>query len=194
MYLYPFEPIELEYNSLAPEISEYTLCFHYNGHYKKYTERLNELVKDNPRLRTMPLEKLLGSMVEDIRFNAGGVYNHMLYFSGMTPCGSKMPEETERALSRCFGSCDEFFRRFGNTAEGLKGSGYVWLCMDRQHNLRIGTTVNQNTPDIDNLQPLLCCDVWEHAYYLDRQSCRKDYINAWFRLIDWEKVNAELCR
>lgn len=191
MNVYPFEQIPLEYTDLCPELSTFTVSFHYEGHYRKYTETLNSLIQANPQYKNVPIERLVNCRDETLRFNAGGYYNHGIYFSGMTKGGRAPSENMRKMIEKNFGSMDEFFSRFRNGAMNIRGSGYVWLCLTGNC-LKIGTTANQNTPAADRMRPLLCCDVWEHAYYLDYQNRKQEYIDAWFRVIDWKKAEERL--
>lgn len=193
MNTYPFSRVVLDYSDLSPELSTFTLSFHYEGHYKKYTDELNALIEKNPQLKCVPLEKLIFSRNDDIRFNAGGFYNHGIYFSRMAKGGKKPSEHMEKRISKAFGGIDGFYKQFKKAAMSIKGSGYAWLCCENG-TLKIGTTVNQNTPSVDRLIPLICCDMWEHAYYLDYQNRKSEYIDAWFKLIDWEKAEDALLK
>lgn len=184
--IYPFEQCAFDYKDLCPELSAFTLSFHYEGHYRKYTENLNELVRKN-NLQNIPLQRLLYSRNEEIRFNAGGYYNHSLYFEMLTREEKYPDEKTEKLIIKSFGSLDNMLEKIKKAALNIKGSGYVWLCYDG-NNLRIGTTANQNTPSLDRMKPLFCIDMWEHAYYLDYQNRKSEYFDSWKKLIDWEKV------
>lgn len=187
MNTYPFQQVPMEYRDLCPELSAFTLSFHYEGHYRKYTETLNSLVEKN-NLQNIPIERLVFSRDEEVRFNAGGYYNHSLYFSMLSKKKKTPSEKTANLIERSFGGMDAFVEKFKKAALGVKGSGYVWLCFDG-NNLRIGTTANQNTPSLDRMRPLCCIDMWEHAYYLDYQNRKNEYIDAWLRLIDWDKID-----
>ena len=177
---------------LSPEISEFTMFFHYSGIYSGCAEKLDGLTAKEPRLAGVPLERLVRSGNEDVRYYAGAVYNHRLYFSGMSPARKKVPEYLGKKLSAAFGSFEGFTERFTEASMGLRGAGYSWLCEDVTGRLRIGVTTGQNSPDRERLTPLLCCDLWEHAYYLDHQDRREEYIAAWLKLADWERAESML--
>ncbi len=184
---YPFEPLPLMYgiDALNPYISEYTLYFHHDKHYKAYLDKLNALLKRSSLMQNVPLEALTKISDEDIRTNAGGVYNHELYFSSLTPGGSEPSEKTRRLIEKSFGGEKEMWGEIIGAGMGLVGSGWVWLVLDRDGNLEVVTTPNQETIDFDKFTPIFNIDVWEHAYYLDRQNRRADYLNAVKNIINW---------
>ena len=194
MQVYPFEAVKPgdPMESYSPAISAYTMAFHHEGIYGDHVKRLNELVSRNAGLKNVPLTRLTSSFNDDVRYHAGGVYNHWVYFSRLSSSEKKVPEVLQKRIDACFGSFDRLMERLLGTADDLRGAGYVWLCEDRSHRLRIGVTTQQNTPDLSAMNPLICCDVWEHAYYLDRQNRRREYLTAWSRLIDWEKAASQL--
>ncbi len=184
---YPFEPLPLMYgiDALDPYISEYTLYFHHDKHYKAYLDKLNALLKNSSLMQNVPLEALTKISDEDIRTNAGGVYNHELYFSSLTPGGSEPSEKMRRLIEKSFGGEKEMWGEIIGAGMGLVGSGWVWLVLDRDGNLEVVTTPNQETIDFDKFTPIFNIDVWEHAYYLDRQNRRADYLNAVKNIINW---------
>lgn len=190
MRCYPFEPEKLKYpeDGLAPDISGYTMLFHHDGIYVNYVEKLNDIIGKEPRLKNIPLEKLIGSSNEDVRYYAGAVMNHEMYFSGLSPGKKEVPEELSKRIDSSFGSYERFSERFTEVCLKFRGSGYAWLCADMSGKLRIGVTTGQNSPDRTKLTPLLCCDLWEHAYYLDRQYRREEYIEAWLIHADWDRA------
>ena len=194
MQCLPFEAEKPAYSpgGLSPQISEFTMTFHYEGIFLSYIDKLNALAEQYPRIKNVPLERLTGSGIEDVRYYAGAVYNHHLYFSRLTPEKKDIPENLAKRIAGSFGSFDGFARRFTEISVSFRGSGYTWLCEDMSGRLRIGVTNNQNTPEPDKMTPLLCCDLWEHAYYLDRQNRRGEYIKAWLGSADWEKAEEAL--
>lgn len=185
---YPFSPLSLPYEleALNPQISEYTLYFHHDKHYKNYLDKLNALLKKSPLMQNVPLEALTKTEDPDIRTNAGGVYNHELYFASLTPDSTEPSEKMRSLIKNCFGSEKELWDELISAGLGVVGSGYVWLVMDNGGKLLILTTPNQETVDFDKFTPLFNIDVWEHAYYLDRQNRRADYLNALKNIIDWK--------
>lgn len=188
---YPFETIPLPYSidALNPYISEYTLYFHHDKHYKGYVDKLNALLKKSPTMQNVPLEALTKMSDKDVSTNAGGVYNHELYFSSLTPDYKAPSEKMSGLIQNSFGSEKEMWNELVSAGMDLTGSGFVWLGVNPNGELEVAVTKNQDTPDLDKFSPLLNIDVWEHAYYLDRQNLRRDYLTALQNIINWE--NAE---
>ncbi|MBD5146185.1 MAG: superoxide dismutase [Ruminococcus sp.] len=188
---YPFETTPLPYpiDALNPYISEYTLYFHHDKHYKGYVDKLNALLKKSPTMQNVPLEALTKMSDKDVSTNAGGVYNHELYFSSLTPDYKAPSEKMSGLIQNSFGSEKEMWNELVSAGMDLTGSGFVWLGANPNGELEVVVTENQDTPDLDKFSPLLNIDVWEHAYYLDRQNLRRDYLTAVQNIINWE--NAE---
>lgn len=188
---YPFSVVELPYalDSLAPEISEYTMYFHHDKHYTNYVNKLNELLKDKPLMQNIPLEGLTKINDKDISTNAGGVYNHELYFSSISPRSGEPAKHLRDKITSGFGSLKELEAELIEAGKSIVGSGWVWLAIDGKGNLVILTTPNQETIDFDKYTPLLAIDVWEHAYYLDRQNLREVYLQAVMKLLNWAAAN-----
>lgn len=188
---YPFTAVELpfELNALDPAISEYTLYFHHDKHYLTYINKLNKLLEDRPMMQNIPLEAL--TKVEDgaIRTYAGGVYNHELYFASLTPNYRPPSGEMAETVEKCFGSLKELEEKLAEKGMEIVGSGWVWLAKDMNGRLCILVTYNQETIDFDRYTPLLIIDIWEHAYYLDRQNRRDKYLNAVNSVLNW--INAK---
>ena len=194
-YPYALPPLPFAFDALEPELSARTMCFHHDKHFAAYIDNLNALLKNYPEYQKWPLQKLSQDWVqlpEDIRQgarnNAGGVYLHDLYFQNLhpTPVSSPLPP-MEGAIARGFGDMEGLRTAMRQAALSQFGSGWACLCADGDGKLSIVKTANQDTPL--PLLPLLCCDVWEHAYYLDYQNRRGDYFDAWWRLADWPKVS-----
>lgn len=192
---YPFQlrPLPYAYNALEACIGARTLHFHHDKHLKTYVENLNKALAPFPAYHDWGLEKLLLDLCdlpEDIRAsvkdNAGGVYNHQLYFDSMTGCKSQPNETLCEALQSSFGSCENWKSQMKETAMSVFGSGWAWLAVDGNGKLQVVKTPNQDTPL--PWRPLLLVDVWEHAYYLQYQNRRADYVENWFSLINWKKV------
>lgn len=193
---FPVEPLPYPYNGLEPAISKEILEFHHDKHYKTYVDNLNGILADFPKLQDMTLEDLLihindlpTEIQTGIRNNGGGVYNHQLYFRCMQGDGFSLPEgDLANAIHRDFESYDNFSRVMTNAAVKQFGSGYAWLVFEKGK-LAVVSTSNQDTPITDSQRPLLCIDVWEHAYYLQYQNRRADYIANWLNLINWDYVD-----
>ena len=194
---YPFSlpPLPYGYDALLPEIEERTLHFHHDKHFAAYIDNLNALLEKHPHCQDWPLERLIqecAALPEDIRQgvrnNAGGVYNHDLYFKTMAPGPASSPAGAlERAVIRDFGSLESLKAAMKAAALGQFGSGWAWLVSDAQGQLSVVKTPNQDTP-LPQI-PLLPCDVWEHAYYLDYQNRRGDYFESWWRRVNWPGVS-----
>ncbi len=195
---YPFvaRPLPYEYDALVPVLSEETLTFHHDKHYKTYVDNLNNALADYPELQKMSLKELLMKVEElpagirtAVRNNGGGVYNHEVYFDSMkSPCGQEPTGELAKAVERDFGSEKEWKEAMKQAAVSQFGSGWAWLVTDKEGKLSIVKTANQDVPDLKEYVPILPLDVWEHAYYLQYQNRRADYVEGWFGLINWRKA------
>jgi len=181
------------YDSLDPFIDTETMEIHHTKHHQSYTNNLNAALELHPELQT-PLEELLADpslIPADIRTaiinNGGGYYNHALYFSVLKINDGQTPNGTlGLAIDIAFGSFDEFKEEFSTAAATRFGSGWAWLVVTNE-GLEVVSTANQDTP-LDQGTPILNIDVWEHAYYLNYQNKRADYIEAFFSVINWDKV------
>lgn len=190
---YPFTlpPLPYAYDALQPQLDARTLCFHHDKHFAAYVDNLNRILEGHPAYQDWPLERLClewPALPEDIRQevrnNAGGVFNHDLYFKTMAPAPSAPPEGAlDRAITRDLGSLSALKAAMRSAALGQFGSGWAWLASGRDGRLFVLKTPNQDTPL--PLIPLLCCDVWEHAYYLQYQNRRAEYFENWWQLVDW---------
>ena len=191
---YPFTntPLPYSYDALEPFIDEETMHLHHDRHLQTYIDNLNRFLEENPSLQKFSLEELLTiwrrlpcHLQTPLCNSAGGVYNHRFYFDSMTPPGSSCsaPRLFE-AMSCQFGSPENFRAQFKEAALSVFGSGYAWLVLDRGC-LKIVTSANQNTPLTCSRTLILNIDVWEHAYYLKHYNLRADYIDDWFRVVNW---------
>lgn len=199
---YPFELITLpfDYSSLEPSISKTTIEFHHDKHHQTYVTNLNNTLAEEKDLRRKSLEDILSNpdkLPEGISAavinNGGGVFNHNFYFEALTAPGTTTPSKKfEEAIVKAFGSFDDFKAEFKKAALAQFGSGWAWLVVDEDMNLKIVRTANQDTPLKDNLKPVLTIDVWEHAYYLDYQNRRADYIDSYFKIINWDVISKRL--
>lgn len=195
---YPFvvQPLPYDYDALTPILDERTLHFHHDKHYKTYVDNLNAVLADYPELQKMSLKELLtnsGSLPAAaqtaIRNNGGGVFNHELYFGTMRQPMGQMPDGAlANAINRDFGSYNQWKEQMKQAALSQFGSGWAWLVTDKGGKLSIVQTPNQNVPDLSQVTPILLVDVWEHAYYLQYQNLRAAYLDGWFNLIHWKKV------
>lgn len=195
---YPFvvKPLPYEYDALVPVLDQETLHFHHDKHYKTYVDNLNAALSDYPELQKLGLSDLLrqidrlpAAIQTPVRNNGGGVYNHELYFDAMkSPVGQEPSGLLLEAIERDFGSLQQWKEQMKQAAMGKFGSGWAWLMTDRDGKLSIVQTTNQDVPDLDKLIPIFLIDVWEHAYYLQYQNRRADYVDGWFSLINWRKA------
>jgi len=193
-----FELPELPYahNALEPNIDARTMEIHHGKHHAGYTSKLNGAV-DGTDLAGKSIEDLLKNHTDNgaIRNNGGGFYNHNLFWQVMSPNGGGEPSgDLGAAISSAFGSFEDFKTAFSNAAATRFGSGWAWLCVNGGK-LEVCSTANQDNPLMPGVgcegTPILGLDVWEHAYYLNYQNRRPDYINAFFNVVNWDKV-AEL--
>ena len=196
-YPFPLVPLPYAYNALEPYIDEKTMRLHHDKHLQTYISNLNAAIKDYPDLYGWSLELLLyyiDKVPEKIRTavvnNGGGVYNHYLFFAGLqSPKPQNKPSGAlAQSIDLQFGGFEVFKKEFKAAALNVFGSGYTWLCADRNNRLQIVNTKNQDTVLPLNLFPVLLIDVWEHAYYLKHHNKRADYIDDWFNVVNWDKV------
>lgn len=186
------------YDALEPVIDADTMRFHHDKHHATYVANLNKALEAHPELFERSVEFLiahLNHLPEDIkgavRNNGGGTYNHTLFWEMMAPEGqTAFAGPVADKIKETFGSYEEFKKQFAAAAAGRFGSGWAWLVADGDK-LEILSTANQDNPLTEGKKPLLCLDVWEHAYYLKYQNRRFDYINEWFRIINWDFVNEQ---
>ncbi len=186
---------ELPYakSALAPHISEETLEFHYGKHHAGYLTKLNAAVANDSSLEGKSLEDIMLSASGGLFNNAAQVWNHTFYWNSMSPNGGGAPTGAiADAINAAFGSFEQFKVDFSAAAGGQFGSGWAWLVKDASGNLKIVTTSNAGNPMTDGLTPILTCDVWEHAYYIDYRNSRPGYIEAWWHLVNWDFANANL--
>ena len=184
----PKLPYEME--ALEPHISQKTLEFHYGKHHNAYVNNLNKLIAGTP-FESKTLEEIVKTSQGGMFNNAAQVWNHTFYWNCMTPNPKKNAPTGKLmdAIVRDFGSFDAFKEKFINACVTLFGSGWAWLVADKDGKLSIMQTSNAQTPlTTEGLNPLLVCDVWEHAYYLDYQNLRANYVNEFWSLINWEFV------
>lgn len=196
--MYEIKELNYGYSDLEPYIDTHTVGLHYNKHYRNYLNNLNRLLISNNYDFTYPIEQLHLHIeqfrkedVGDILFNLGGVLNHELYFSNIAPKNNNNDYsnlEVVKAIEEKFGSLDNFKTEFRRMAKSLKGSGYTSLVLDGNE-LRIVNTQNQDSPYFFNLKPLITLDMWEHAYYINYENNKDEYIDAFFDILNWEQIN-----
>lgn len=186
-----FELPQLPYanDALEPHISKQTIEFHYGKHHAGYVNNLNKLIAGTP-FAGKSLEEIVKTSNGGVFNNAAQVWNHNFYWNCMTPNGGGKPKgKLMEAIIRDFGSFDEFKQKFIDKCATLFGSGWTWLVADKNGKLSIVQTSNAQNPLVmDDAKALLVCDVWEHAYYLDQQNVRANYLNEFWAVINWEFV------
>ena len=183
----PYSPEALE-----PYISKKTIEYHYGKHHMTYVQKLNDLIPGTPFAESS-LEEIIMKADGGIFNNAAQVWNHTFYWESFSGNGGSEPEGTLLdAINKDFGSFDKFREAFTQAAATLFGSGWAWLVKTPGGKLEIVQTGNAENPLRSGSTPLLTCDVWEHAYYLDYQNRRPEYISAFWKIIDWEKISSRL--
>jgi len=197
---YPFQlvPLSYAYNALEPYIDEKTMYLHHDRHLQTYVNNLNTALKNYPQFGNWSLEQLLyysEQLPSQIRTavinNGGGVYNHNFYFKNLTPATQQTNPSGEllNAINNQFGGLDNFKNQFKTQALSIFGSGYTWLVVNRDCKLEIVNTKNQDTVLPLNACPVIGIDVWEHAYYLKNYNVRANYIDNWFKVLNWRQAN-----
>lgn len=189
--------LKYSYDALEPHIDSKTMEIHHGKHHAGYTNNLNNAIKDSD-LEGKSIEEILTNLNLDnsaVRNNGGGFYNHCLFWNILSPSGGGEPAGAmSDAISNSFGSFDEFKTLFSKAAATRFGSGWAWLCVHPGGNLEICSTANQDNPLMKGIgcggTPILALDVWEHAYYLNYQNRRPDYIAGFFNVVDWNSVSA----
>lgn len=190
--VFDLPPLPYEMNALEPYISTTTMEFHYGKHHRAYIDNLNKLIKGT-EFENMPLEKIVKETAGKPEFtgifnNAAQAWNHDFFWKSMTPNGGGLPSgELAEKINRDFGSYENFRQEFKNAATTQFGSGWAWLA-EKDGKLQVVKTSNADTPLAHGLKPLITVDVWEHAYYLDYQNRRADFVDAYLdHLVNWKK-------
>ena len=186
------------YDALEPSVDARTMQIHHGKHHAGYTNNLNNALEGQDALTDKSIEEILANLDSvpeairtAVRNNGGGYVNHSLFWSIMSPNGGGEPEgELADAINSAFGSFADFKAAFTKAAGTRFGSGWAWLYVDGSGNLLVDSTPNQDTPLMDGNTPILGLDVWEHAYYLNYQNRRPDYIGAWWDVVNWDAVAA----
>ena len=189
--------LKYSYDALEPHIDSKTMEIHHGKHHAGYTNNLNNAIKDSD-LEGKSIEEILSNLNLDnsaVRNNGGGFYNHCLFWDILSPSGGGEPAGAlSDAISNSFGSYDEFKALFSKAAATRFGSGWAWLCVHPGGKLEVCSTANQDNPLMKGIgcggTPILALDVWEHAYYLNYQNRRPDYIAGFFNVVDWNSVSA----
>jgi Fe-Mn family superoxide dismutase len=186
-------PLPYAKNALAPHISEETLEFHYGKHHQTYVDKLNGLVPGTP-FEGKTLEEIVKTSTGGIFNNAAQIWNHTFYWHCLSPQGGgEATGAVAEAIRTAFGSFDKFKEEFSTAAVNNFGSSWTWLVKKADGSVAIVNTSNAGTPlTDDSVKPLLTCDLWEHAYYIDYRNARPKYLDAFWSLVNWDFVNQNL--
>jgi len=195
-YPYSLPSLPYAHNALEPYIDEQTMRIHHGKHHQGYVNKLNAALENHAEYQKMSLVDLLSnldSLPESIRIavrnNAGGHFNHTLFWEMMSETKDQAPQgKLLDAINNTFGSFDKFKEAFSNAGKTRFGSGWAWLCLNEDQELVVTSTPNQDAPLEQGLIPILALDVWEHAYYLKYQNKRPDYLEAWWHVANWKVV------
>ena len=189
-------PLPYGYDALEPNIDARTMEIHHTKHHQGYVNNLNAAIEKAPELQNKSLEELLKNLSAvpekvrtAVRNNAGGHWNHSMFWAIMAPnAGGEPTGDLANAIKKSFGDFSKFKEQFNAAASGRFGSGWAWLVSNGSGGLSIESTPNQDNPVMEGRSPILGVDVWEHAYYLKYQNRRPDYIDAWWNVVNWDKV------
>ncbi len=179
-------PLPFEKNALEPHISAETLEYHYGKHHAAYVSNLNKLIS-RTEFESASLEDIIMKAKGGIFNNAAQVWNHTFYWNSLSPDGGGEPKGAlANAITKAFGSFGDFKEKFSASAAGNFGSGWTWLVKNANGEVEIANTSNAANPMTNRLTPLLTCDVWEHAYYIDYRNARPKYVEAFWNLVNWD--------
>ncbi|GAP66308.1 superoxide dismutase, Fe [Mizugakiibacter sediminis] len=185
-------PLPYERNALEPHISAETLDYHYGKHHQAYVTNLNNLIKGT-EFESAPLEQIVKKSTGGMFNNAAQIWNHTFYWNSLSPKGGGDPSgKLADAIVKAFGSVAKFKEEFGKVAVGTFGSGWAWLVQRPDGSLGLVSTSNAGTPITGADRPLLTCDVWEHAYYIDYRNARPKYVEAFWNLVNWEFAASQM--
>jgi Fe-Mn family superoxide dismutase len=192
---YTVPPLPYAYDALEPHIDKATMEFHHDKHHQAYVDKLNAAIEGSPELLGASIEEILRNISQvsearrsAVRNNGGGHYNHTMFWENMSPDGGGEPAgELAQAIDSAFGSFSDLKAKMKEVGVNQFGSGWAWLVHDGS-NLAVIATANQDSPLSSGLMPLLGIDVWEHSYYLKYQNRRPDYIDAWWNVVDLDRV------
>ncbi|MEM5815516.1 MAG: superoxide dismutase [Candidatus Aenigmatarchaeota archaeon] len=194
---YPYElpPLTYPYDALEPYIDKMTMEIHHTKHHQGYVNNLNSALEKYPEFHNLELEEILKNLNQlpeeirtTVRNNGGGHANHTLFWEIMKPGGSQPQGEIFKAINEAFGSFENFKNLFSETALKHFGSGWGWLVLTPDKKLKVYSLPNQDNPLMNGDLPIMGLDVWEHAYYLKYQNRRNEYIQAWWNVVNWDKI------
>ena len=199
---YELPALPYAYDALEPHIDARTMEIHHSKHHAAYVKNVNSALEGQTALQNMPVEQLLSDLnaIPDsirtaVRNNGGGHLNHSMFWPSMGPDGGGEPMGSlGRSITKAFGGFDAFKDQFSKAAATRFGSGWAWLILDAAGDLKVTSTANQDNPVSEGMKPVLGLDVWEHAYYLNYQNRRPDYIAAWWNVVNWKTVGEQFER
>jgi superoxide dismutase, Fe-Mn family len=194
--MYTLPPLGYEFTVLEPHIDAKTMEIHYTKHHQTYVDKLNAAVEKYPELQNMSVEELVKNIAQvpaeiktAVQNHGGGHANHSLFWTVLSPESAGRPAGTLLAeIEKTFGSFEKFTEEFNTAATNRFGSGWAWLIVGKDKKLAVVSTANQDSPLMDGNTPVLGLDVWEHAYYLNYQNRRPDYIKAFWNIVNWSRV------
>jgi Fe-Mn family superoxide dismutase len=201
-YPYSLPQLPYPYDALEPYIDKMTMEIHHTKHHQGYINNLNSALEKYPEFHYLELEEILKNlnqlpeeMKTAVRNNGGGHYNHTLFWEIMKPNGGGEPGgRLKEEIEKNFGSFEEFKKLFSETAIKHFGSGWAWLVITSDKKLKVYSMLNQDSPLMNGDIPIMGLDVWEHAYYLKYQNRRAEYVEAWWHVVNWDKIEENLLR
>ncbi|HZZ98885.1 MAG TPA: superoxide dismutase [Candidatus Saccharimonadia bacterium] len=190
------------YDALAPHIDAKTMEIHYTKHHQAYVDKLNDALKNAPGFENMSIDELMAHVSEvpeavrqAVKNHGGGHYNHSMFWEIMGPGKGGAPTGAiADVITKNFGDFAKFGELWAKEAAGRFGSGWVWLTLGKDGKYTVHSTANQDNPAMEGNKPIFGLDVWEHAYYLNYQNRRPDYVTAWWNVVNWDTVNARLAK
>ncbi len=201
-YPYFLPQLPYPYDALEPYIDKITMEIHHTKHHQGYINNLNSALEKYPEFHNLELEEILKNLNElpeeirtAVRNNGGGHYNHSLFWEIMKPNGGGEPKgKLREEIEKNFGSFEEFKKLFSETAIKHFGSGWAWLVITTDKKLKVYSLLNQDNPLMNGDIPIMGLDVWEHAYYLKYQNRRAEYVEAWWHVVNWDKIEENLLK
>jgi Fe-Mn family superoxide dismutase len=201
-YPYSLPQLPYPYDALEPYIDKMTMEIHHTKHHQGYINNLNSALEKYPEFHNLELEEILRNLDQlpeeirtAVRNNGGGHYNHTLFWGIMKPNGGGEPEgKLKEEIEKNFGSFEEFKKMFSETAIKHFGSGWAWLVITPDKKLKVYSMLNQDSPLMNGDIPIMGIDVWEHAYYLKYQNRRAEYVEAWWHVVNWDKIEENLSK
>ena len=201
-YPYSLPQLPYPYDGLEPYIDKMTMEIHHTKHHQGYINNLNSALEKYPEFHNLELEEILKNLNQlpeeikaAVRNNGGGHYNHSLFWEIMKPNGGGEPKgKLKEEIKKNFGSFEEFKKLFSETAIKHFGSGWAWLVITSDKKLKVYSMLNQDSPLMNGDIPIMGIDVWEHAYYLKYQNRRAEYVEAWWHVVNWDKIEENLLK